>query len=586
MSKDVVSLLISLNLRSYMKLSKVNIIIFLLTFSFQLSPFSGLAQHWVPDTNKKFSFDAPTIQYLAGTGQKLYAAKDTLYVSGNFSTIGYMKAYCIARYYNGRWDSLRGGVYGEAFAMQYYNGYLYIGGSFNCVFSRGGPYGTEFYWEQVPHTAGVAKWDGNQWYALDTTDGCGSFCIMDMQLFNNILIFGAHYWVYGSYGVRGFDGTNWIDVGSLPRVATLGKFNDKLYAGQTDPAFLAEYQGNGIWDFYALNNYYPMSTGRLLTDTINNFLYVGGDFIKAGNPPMSSYKTAMWDGFQWHSMGGYFSNCPFKFKIYRGYLHAATNFDTLLNGEGINCIGRWDWDSFRWYPLGSGLKGGYNGSYACDLEVFHDTLFVTGNFTIAGGDSAIGLARWYAPPDTNCAFLRPMIHTLALQDTFYLSQGHAQVQFFNNNSYAQSWYWDFGDGGTSYTKDPIHTYTDTGTYNVRVSVTHKMIDDTTRTCSKTATKTIYIKRPIGIDVIDVSKLNFVVYPNPTTSNLILECTLPENKTGWIKTYNSYGSFLGQFALEAGCNHLIIPADEWITNVILCGLYIDGKQILVEKVVKN
>ena len=41
---------------------------------------------------------------------------------------------------------------------------------------------------------------------------------------------------------------------------------------------------------------------------------------------------------------------------------------------------------------------------------------------------------------------------------------------------AKSWLWDFGDGDTSTTQSPKHTYSDTGTYEVKLKV-FKPADD-------------------------------------------------------------------------------------------------------------
>ena len=44
------------------------------------------------------------------------------------------------------------------------------------------------------------------------------------------------------------------------------------------------------------------------------------------------------------------------------------------------------------------------------------------------------------------------------------------VNFDNNSSNATSWLWDFGDGTTSTSEEPSHTYYDTGSYNVVLTV--------------------------------------------------------------------------------------------------------------------
>lgn len=54
----------------------------------------------------------------------------------------------------------------------------------------------------------------------------------------------------------------------------------------------------------------------------------------------------------------------------------------------------------------------------------------------------------------------------------------------NINSYDQSknnpdsWTWDFGDGETSTSKDPVHKYTSPGTYTVSLTTKNKKGSDT------------------------------------------------------------------------------------------------------------
>lgn len=68
------------------------------------------SQQWLPDSNKKFALTS-------ALGISLYAVSDTLYIGGHFLKIGTVNAFSIARYYNGRWDSLRGGLYGEPYSF-------------------------------------------------------------------------------------------------------------------------------------------------------------------------------------------------------------------------------------------------------------------------------------------------------------------------------------------------------------------------------------------------------------------------------------------------------------------------------------
>ncbi len=515
------------------------------------------AQQWIPDVNKKYSF---TSAWQLGTC--LLAVNDTLYVGGQFARVSNVNALEIAKYCNGNWHSLKGGLNGSPISFLYKNSNLYIAGDFSWA-------------DNKPGTNGLARWDGNNWWPIGSNSSCGAG-ISALEYYDGKLFAAGNIGAIGSVGVTyvaSFDGINWANAGnsSLPPLTNLRRNNADLLACHYS-GFM-KYEGDTTWSYNpygGCSNYWKMEK-----DTINDFLYVAGDFAYiCTNPPLTSYGIAMWDGFEWHSFGTNVVNGIGAMKVYNGYLYAAHGSDTLRDGLQINYVARWDWDSLRWYPLGSGFSGGGPNAF----EEFHDTLFVTGNFNIAGGDSAYGLARWYMP-DTNCSFLRPMIHTLALQDTFHLSGGHVNVQFFNNNAYAQSWQWDFGDLGTANIQNPVHNFTNDSTYHVTVTVTEDG-------CTKSDTITIHILSGGSIDEYTKENLNFKVYPNPTGGDFTIECTLPHNKTGEIRVYRTDGSALGKKTLESGYNKLIMPSSNWKESVLLVGVYVEGKQVLVEKVVKQ
>ncbi len=46
------------------------------------------------------------------------------------------------------------------------------------------------------------------------------------------------------------------------------------------------------------------------------------------------------------------------------------------------------------------------------------------------------------------------------------------VQFYSNSSGATIWLWDFGDGGTSTSQNPIHIYTVPGPYNINLTISN------------------------------------------------------------------------------------------------------------------
>ncbi|MBN2683007.1 MAG: T9SS type A sorting domain-containing protein, partial [Bacteroidales bacterium] len=201
---------------------------------------------------------------------------------------------------------------------------------------------------------------------------------------------------------------------------------------------------------------------------------------------------------------------------------------------------------------------------------------------------AYGLARWHMP-DTSCNYIKPRVQTLT--DTFYLNSGGALAQFYNNNAYVDSWSWDFGDSGTANIKDPQHTYTAIGDYEVQVTVSHG-------SCTKTATKTINVA--LGSEVRELENLGFKVYPNPTSNNLFVEIADERLRiTDYGLREDDYGLLITDYELRItnlnGHTKTTIPITSekteintsgWAKGVYFCNLFMGGKLIRSEKMVLN
>jgi PKD repeat protein len=92
---------------------------------------------------------------------------------------------------------------------------------------------------------------------------------------------------------------------------------------------------------------------------------------------------------------------------------------------------------------------------------------------------------------------------------FGYSSSANDISFFDSLSYpADSETWDFGDGNSSNSANPNHTYADTGYYNV----THIIcIDD----CGcDTLMMTIYVDGSITSTIVVAGIQNIELYPNP------------------------------------------------------------------------
>lgn len=97
-----------------------------------------------------------------------------------------------------------------------------------------------------------------------------------------------------------------------------------------------------------------------------------------------------------------------------------------------------------------------------------------------------------------------------------------QVSFNNTSSNAISYTWDFGDGNTSTMINPIHTYSNSGTYLVTL---------TAEKCGVTST----FNQTININVLGTANLGennvtWSIYPNPLSSTLSIKHNMKSQAT--------------------------------------------------------
>ncbi|MDR2009054.1 MAG: PKD domain-containing protein, partial [Bacteroidales bacterium] len=336
----------------------------------------------------------------------------------------------------------------------------------------------------------------------------------------------------------------------------------------------------------------------LKADTFNTFLYAGGMFTRMGN--LRSRGIAMWDGFKWNSMHyEYGSTVGQKaIAIYRGDVYTGSNFTYDEATDTYNYfIARWNGES--WDSIG----GNFDDTMGA-IEVFQNEIYIGGGFrTYNGGQRNKGLVK-LTMPDNGCNYIKPRINTFA--DTVYLGSGAstssatAEMHFFNNNPYVDTWTWDFGDGGTADIKDPVHTYTDSGTYVVKITVTHEG-------CSKSYEKTIRIEADTTSSVASYANIDFQIFPNPSSGNFTVkmdthrslsisvseprllsavevsrtaETTL--NSTIELRIHGTNGHLTDIIPVTS--DETIINTQNWKPGTYICNLFIDGKLIRTEKLI--
>ena len=156
----------------------------------------------------------------------------------------------------------------------------------------------------------------------------------------------------------------------------------------------------------------------------------------------------------------------------------------------------------------------------------------------------------------------------------YSVSGENQITFSNNSSYASSYLWDFGDGDTSTTVNPIHNYANTGSYTVTLVAADCGIADT-------STFEINVI-PMGIaQQMDARQLSWRIYPNPATAVVLIEI----NDAGdfYYRISSLTGSEIERGAINSKDNQVDISsfADGFYIFQLYCGQNLTGHEKLIK-----
>ncbi|HEX9991192.1 MAG TPA: S-layer homology domain-containing protein [Chloroflexia bacterium] len=199
---------------------------------------------------------------------------------------------------------------------------------------------------------------------------------------------------------------NWDDRFGIPGVSGLvyaiAVAGESIYvggdfttAGDIPASDIARWDGTN-WHPLGAGLYDDVEGGFVLAISIvGTDIYVGGDFMRAGDVPANG--IAMWDGTSWHPLGAGLLRSPgdngfvYDIKTIGSDIYVGGIFTTA--GE-VTANGVARWDGSQWSPLGSGLAyDTYLGS-ATDMAVAGGNLYVAGSFNHAGGVEANRVARW------------------------------------------------------------------------------------------------------------------------------------------------------------------------------------------------
>jgi hypothetical protein len=366
----------------------------------------------------------------------------SLYIGGNFTTVGGVGANYIARWNGSSWSPVGSGMDSWVRALAVFDDdgpgphlpALYAGGFFQNA--GGAPANT------------IAKWNGSSWSQVGGgVTGSQYLAIWSMTLFDDdgagpdlpALIVGGSFSQAGGVGthkIARWNGSSWSGFGTglgnpdVGAVLSLAAYDDDG-SGPNPPVLcagglfntangavadgVASFNGatwsplssgvnNGVWSMSGFDDDGPGPHAAAL--------YVCGGFWIAGGTSVQG--IARWDGASWSPVGGGLGlGIPYATTVVDldgsgaapPRLLAGGDFTTAgeMTQPTSNRLGLAAWNGSAWGAIGGGgFAGGAYGEHVYAISVFDEdgpggnapALFAGGDFKTAAGVTVNGIGRW------------------------------------------------------------------------------------------------------------------------------------------------------------------------------------------------
>ncbi|MEO5572385.1 MAG: PKD domain-containing protein [Bacteroidia bacterium] len=179
--------------------------------------------------------------------------------------------------------------------------------------------------------------------------------------------------------------------------------------------------------------------------------------------------------------------------------------------------------------------------------------------------------------------------------TFHHPANTLSINFTDASSSAYtitSWLWDFGDGTTSTSQNPSHTYAHNGTYYVCLTI------HDSHGCSSTFCHHIivnhhhhalaaqsYLRTPSGTEVVLENPKYILNYPNPFSISTTVQYELTDDANVSIEIYNLIGSKMIQVINEnesAGLHSQLVNTDNLNTGIYFIKMNV-GDESYMQKI---
>lgn len=321
-----------------------------------------------------------------------------LVAGGDFGRAGDVRADFVARWDGTAWHPLGAGLDAPVAALAVYGGALVALGEF----ARAGDV-------VVNH---VARWDGVAWSALGTGLDQGSSRFGALEVHDGALFVGGWFERAGDVAaasIARWDGTAWSALGAGVNgpVYDLLSFGGALVAagefqeaGGNTVSGIARWDG-ATWSGVGGGVYGAQDLAVRALTVHEGVLVAGGEFTEAGG--VAAWNLARWNGTAWSAFGsgiggGLDATGVWALASYNGRLVAAGEFPTDA-GARRNIA---QWDGATWDDLGSGVSIVTIFPFRFfpvvrTLCVHEGSLYVGGQFTVAGNKHSAWIARWDGP---------------------------------------------------------------------------------------------------------------------------------------------------------------------------------------------
>lgn len=327
---------------------------------------------------------------------------DNVYVGGQFTKAGTVGANNIARWNNGTWSAIGGGINGIVNTLEVFQNDLYVGGGFSGA-------------GDISST-GIIRWDGTDWQDLaggvvgyvneikvsgDTGIVVGgSFTVLTGggEIARNIAWWSGSWIHRGGRDPFGAPGQEITIAGEVRSIVVDGR--DMWVGGVFDDAHPREAgAGTGPLNNVVLFNDQPATWFRLpegVNGPVNalaktrHLLFAGGSFTRSGS--LEANKIARWDTTQrrWLSVEPPAALAPIRaMTMHKGKLYAAGTFEQEKPGvfNAVNHLAELTTEG--WQLIRGDIRGNIYS-----LTSAGDELVIGGSFITSDGEITVNTARW------------------------------------------------------------------------------------------------------------------------------------------------------------------------------------------------